>query len=409
MCLAAVTALLVWRVGRRTVGEPAATVAAALFWVWPPFAIYKLTHQNGFYASDVLYAALLALLALRVVERPERLRVGLLGLVFGLAFWESSQIVPIAIPIARLDDLEGPHALRQLWVALPLAALGALPWLVYNLHHDWQSLSVLDQGGGTYLHRLRVFLSPLLPMALGLRATWTQAAILPRAPTDLLFALLALGFLYGAFRNRRGNTSLLYLAAGAFPLIYALSNWTDADVEPRYLMALMPVLALLLAQVARRFSLGVVLVACALALSIVNLQRMNAYELRPQTYPPANRSMAPLVSTLDRLGIDRVYAGYEIAYRLDFDTEERIVAVMNKSPLVFARGQETPKPKPGFIRWPAYDRIVRVALHAFVFYRVEIPASVVVPELRRHGYRAYAAGPYVVYAPAGVTFTHHRA
>ena len=69
--LSAVAALLVWRVGRRTIGEPAASVAAAVFWIWPPFVIYKLTHQWDFYASDVVYCALFLLLALRVVERPE--------------------------------------------------------------------------------------------------------------------------------------------------------------------------------------------------------------------------------------------------------------------------------------------------------------------------------------------------
>jgi hypothetical protein len=402
MVLTALSALLLWRVGRRTIGEPGATAAAALFWIWPPFAIYKLTHQNGFYASDVFYAALLLLLSLRIVERPDRVRAGLFGLAFGLAFWQSSQIVPLALPIVVWTLWKAPQVLRQLWVSLPLAALGALPWILYNLHHDWQSLSVLDQGGGTYVHRFRVFLSPLLPMTLGLRVTWTQALILPHLLTDLAVAALAAGFLYGAIRTRRTNASVLYVSALCFPFIYALSNWTDADIEPRYLMALMPVLALLLAQLARRWSLAVVLLACAGAITVANLQRMNAYEVRPQTYPPANRSMAALVSTLDRFGIDKVYAGYEIAYRLDFQTKERIVSVMNKSPLVFSEGQETPLTKPGFIRWPAYDRIVRAGLHAFVFYRAEIPASVVVPVLRRHGYHAYPAGAYVVYVPASV-------
>src|SRR5947207_15338392 len=35
--LTAVAAFLIWRVGRRTIGEPAAMVAAAIFWIWPPF------------------------------------------------------------------------------------------------------------------------------------------------------------------------------------------------------------------------------------------------------------------------------------------------------------------------------------------------------------------------------------
>ena len=33
--LSGIVAVLVWRVGRATVGEPAATVGGLLFWVWP--------------------------------------------------------------------------------------------------------------------------------------------------------------------------------------------------------------------------------------------------------------------------------------------------------------------------------------------------------------------------------------
>jgi len=403
--LTAIAAVLVWRVGRRTIGEPAAAVAGALFWVWPPFAIYKLTHQSGFYASDVAYAGLLLLLALRVVERPDRVRVGLFGLVVGLAFWETSQVVPLAAGVIVWTIWKQPKALRQIPVALPLAALGALPWIIYNARHHWQSLFVMSQGGGTYLGRLRTFFSPLVPMTLGLRTTWTQAPLLPDGIIDALYAALLCAFAYGAYRALRRGTSLIYLVALMFPFIYAISRWTYADTEPRYLTALIPVLALLLAQPARRLPVAVALLSCACAVSVVNLQRMNAVALLPRTYPPANRNLTPLVSTLDRLGIDRVYAGYEIAYLLDFATRERIIAVMNKSPLVFARGQATPRLRPGFIRWPAYDRAVRAASHAFVFYRQEIPASTVVPQLRRDGYHPYAAGLFVVYVPRNATLS----
>jgi hypothetical protein len=57
IALSAVAAVLVWRVGRRTIGEPAATYAAALFWIWPPFLLFQLTHQLGFYGSDVVYCS----------------------------------------------------------------------------------------------------------------------------------------------------------------------------------------------------------------------------------------------------------------------------------------------------------------------------------------------------------------
>jgi hypothetical protein len=99
IALSALATFLIWRVGRRTIGEPAAAAAAGLFWVWPPFDFLQFVRAQGFYASGVVYCALLLLLALRVVERPDRVRVGLLGLVLGLAFWESAQITPIALVV----------------------------------------------------------------------------------------------------------------------------------------------------------------------------------------------------------------------------------------------------------------------------------------------------------------------
>ena len=39
--LSAAAAVVVWRVGRRTIGEPAAVAAGCVAWVWPPFVAYK--------------------------------------------------------------------------------------------------------------------------------------------------------------------------------------------------------------------------------------------------------------------------------------------------------------------------------------------------------------------------------
>ncbi|MGZ4387316.1 MAG: glycosyltransferase family 39 protein, partial [Gaiellaceae bacterium] len=126
MILDGVAALVLWRVGRRTIGEPAAAAAAAVFWTWPPFVIYKLTHQWGFYASGVLYCALILLLALRLIEQPTRTRAGVFGLVLGLALWQSAQLVPIVLPVIAWTIWKRRQWLRHLWLTIPLAVLGAL-------------------------------------------------------------------------------------------------------------------------------------------------------------------------------------------------------------------------------------------------------------------------------------------
>lgn len=395
--LSGVAALLVWRVGLRTIGEPGARLSAALFWIWPPFLVFQLTHQQGFYGSDVVYCALLLLLGLRMVEQPDRVRVGLFGLVLGLAFWETSQIVPIALCVVAWTAWKEPRVLRNAWLGVALAALGALPWISWNARHDWMSLSLPSGGSSTYLERLRVLFSPVLPMIVGLRAPLSQERLLPAALTLLMYAVVAGLFLYGAVTARRGSSSLLYVSAGAFPFIAALAPQTAATMDPRYLVVLTPVLALLVAQLGRKLGSAALVLALALAVSTITLQRM---EPVPPPQPMAPRDIAPLIATLERLGLDRVYAKYWVAYVLDFDTRERIVAVENHFDSVSFRHGEARVPDDPVVRYPPYQARVRDdARHGFVFFRQGIASVPIVEALQTHGYRRYLVGPFVVFAP----------
>ena len=76
-------------------------------------------------------------------------------------------------------------------MAAVLAVVGALPSIVWNVRHDWGSFMSPIDDTTTYLHRLRVFGSPLLPMMLGLRMPFTQERLLPAFSRSLLYAALA--------------------------------------------------------------------------------------------------------------------------------------------------------------------------------------------------------------------------
>jgi hypothetical protein len=409
--LSAVASLLVWRVGRRTIGEPAGAVAGAVFWIWPAFNLYQLTHQYDFYASDVVYCALLLLLALRVVERPDRTRVALFGLVLGLAFWQTSQIVPVAAPVVLWTIWKQPRCLRYVWIAAPLAVLGALPWIVWNAEHGWRSLA--QPPYGNYARSLRLLASPILPMMVGLRAPFSARLLLPAALTYLVYVGLLALFVYGAFKVRRRDASILYFVALVFPFIYAISPKTLLALgRPRYITVLTPILALLLAQVATRYSRALAVLALAGVVSVVTLQRMdvwfrgvpartdNAKGLGPRhAVQWVPRDLSGLISRLQSLGLDHVYADYWLAYRLDFDSHERIVAVENRFfDVTFVRGQAIPSATED-VRYAPYEREVRNARHGFVFYGQIIDSIPIVPSLERHGYRRYRVGSYVVYAP----------
>jgi hypothetical protein len=410
--LSAVAAVLVWRVGRRLLDEPAGMVAGLLFWIWPGFNIYWLTHQQGFYASNVVYCALLLLLALRVVERPDAVRVGAFGLVLGLAFWQTAQIVPVAVGIVIWTVWKSPSALRRLHVAVPLALLGALPWIVWNVGHDWESLRQPDIGDK--LQSLRLLASPVLPMITGLRAPFSAELLLPPAAlTYLVYALLVGAFVYGFARSIRRSVSILYTVAIVFPFVYALSTSTAAELgTPRFAVVLTPVLVLLVAQLASDWRRGAAILALACVVSVVTLQRTDAWfrdTPRPITHADGlgprhiaqwvPRDLGPLVRRLDQLGLSYVYAEFWLAYRLNFDTKERILAAGNGfRGVIVENGQAVPTtPEPD--RYPPYTERVRERRHGFVFYSRYLETIPIVPDLERLGYRRSDVASFVVYAP----------
>ena len=89
----------------------------------------------------------------------------------------------------------------------PRRIVGALPSIVWNLRHDFGSFHSTVPDTTTYAHRLRLFVSPLLPLLLGLREDYTQARIIPSAIATLAIeALLAGLFAWGAWRQRRGRS-----------------------------------------------------------------------------------------------------------------------------------------------------------------------------------------------------------
>ncbi len=399
LVLSAVGAILVWRVGLRTIGPRGALVAGALLWIWPPYVVDELTHELGFYGLDVVYSALLLLLALRAVERPDAVRVGLLGLVLGLAFWETSQIVPIAAAVIVWTVWKEPKTLRQLPVAVALGLLGAAPWLVWNLTHHWGSLHIAAAVQTSYAHRLRLLVSPLLPMMLGIRTPLSQANLLPLHLGDLVYLLLVAAFIWGLIRYRRTERSVLYGALLLFPFLYATAAQAFVPDDPRYLVVLAPVLALLLAQTLTTWPRAVIALAVLGALTAVTLHRMEPYPMeQTDGVPTAPRNIQPLVATLDRLGISRVYTTYWLAYVLDFDTKERITGVETKFDVVrFAHGQVVLPHQP-WTRQPQYMRRVESGPRAVVLFRAEddYPA---VPAMEQHGFRRIVVGPFEVFVP----------
>jgi Dolichyl-phosphate-mannose-protein mannosyltransferase len=403
MALVAVACVIVWRVGRRTVGEPAATVAGALMWVWPPYLIWKSDRAHGFYGSGLVLGALVLLLVLRLTERRSRRDSALLGLVLGLAWWQTPQIVPVALPaLVFLAWRCRRETLGVALAAVPLAVLGALPWLLSNLHHHWWSFHI-DAGATPYPRRLRGFFSATLPMAVGLRVPFTSQWLLGTVVSGIVYVGLLGLFVSVAWRRRSRAVALLAAVAAAYPFLYAISPATWLVDEPRYVVMLMPALVLLLVQGIRRFATGAFVVAGGIALSAFVLARLAtspAYDQRADGLDiPA--SFTPLVHELDRRSLDHVFADYWVAYRLDFQTHERVVAAEALLPTLARHGDRVLPRVPvraNDNHHPAYDREVRASAHAgFVLVAWTTEDERARPLLEQTGYRRTTVGGFAVY------------
>jgi hypothetical protein len=407
MALVAVAAVLVWRVGRRTVGEPAAMFAGALLWVWPPYLIWKSDRAHGFYGSGLVLAALVLLLVLRLLERHSWRDSALLGLVIGLAWWQTPQIVPIALPaLAYLAVKRRMATYRVAWAALPLAVLGALPWLISNVHHHWWSFHI-DAGDTPYPRRLRGFFSATLPMAIGLRVPFTSHWFLGPALSAVVYAVLLGLFGFVLWRKRGENLALLVVVAAAYPFLYAISPATWLVDEPRYVVLLLPVLVLLLAQGLRDVWRGALCLAGAIALSalvLVQLASSPEYDRRADGLN-IPRSFSPLVAALDRRGLDRVFAGFWVAYRLDFETHERVIAAEALLPtLAVRRGRVLPRvpTRPNDNHYAPYDTKVRSAANpGYVLLAGTVEDARARPLLERAGYVRDSVGGFAVYEHTG--------
>jgi 4-amino-4-deoxy-L-arabinose transferase-like glycosyltransferase len=385
LALFAVATFLVWRVGRRTVGEPAALVAAAAYALWPAYLIWKSTRAHGFYGVATVLTLLVLLLALRLRERDSRLDLALLGLLLGVGWWTSPQVAFVALPAVAWLLWRHPVLIRRAWLVAPGLALGAAPWFVWNARHGWTSFTPPFGDNGSYFDHLRTFFYAALPQALGLRVPFTFEWI-PGLVLGRLAELAAVaGVVWQAIRVR-DDRLLLAVVALVYPLGEAISPFSSLNEEPRYLVLLAPVCALLLAQVLAtpaRAAAGIGVLAVLSAIGLVAMSHVDP------PVPPVGRErtpadLGPLVRALDRAGVNRVCAHYAIAYRLDFETDERIVAAST-----------------GQIRWEPYqDAVARSPRVAWAFVRGRYEETARERQLRRAGYVRSVAGGWALWIPA---------
>ena len=183
-------------------------------------------------------------------------------------------------------------------------------------------------------------------------------------------------------RRPPGLEPLLVVGA-AFPFLYAASSFTFFVDEPRYLVFVAPVPALLLGAGLVRAGPAVAGIALAAAVGLtltglVQLERQGRYS--PLRVPA---DIDPVLETLERHHVRHVLANYWIAYRITFESDERIIA----SPSGFWRYR------------PYHDAVAADARPGRVFLEGSAVERRERPALVRRGYERLLVDGFVVYVP----------
>ena len=366
-CLSALAGVLTWRVARRLVdSRPLAALTGALVWAAPVAAISNSMIEYGFRGVVLCCGLGALLLSLQILDGRRGLRTfALLGLVTGLGWWASPEVVyflPPAAAFVVIGFLQDDEDRRlQRWglgaaAAACAALLGALPWLWVNASSGWSSLQSgsfkVPPGSPGYFGRLHNFFEYTFPLLGGVRhlqsGTWSLG---PAFASSVLAVeiVVVVGAVYLCLTGPvRAKVIAGALVVSPFLLVASPATWFWED--GRYACLLAPLVALTLItavpELNRRLRLrraagtglgrragsgvGEVVLVGFVGLSAL-LALAGFHALMPTVSPGGsfftgwsnpNAPAAQSIATLEADGVHDGYAEYWVAYKLDYMSDQ---------------------------------------------------------------------------------------
>jgi GT2 family glycosyltransferase len=391
------TAVTLFFIGRRLIGERAGLIAAALCWITPGALMVLSITAYPAYASGMLVVTLGFFVAITIVDAaplgPSRRRMLLFGVLVGFGFWLHPMFLTVMVPMGAFvlwGERRRPDAVLS---ALGGGILGCSPFLLWNAVNGWPSLESPVEVPGTYTERLRTFFVDLFPRAFGMRnygLEWYDDVWGP-----VLYAALLATFAFGLWSiarrcTGRGRAIVFVVLASVFFLMAFLQNLIFAN-DGRYAMISLPFVLIALAagidQLAGRRPPWRVIGVLALVAAVwvggffrpANEGFLDARGVDP------NAQLDEIVDVLDDRGINRIYGSYWAVLPVDFAGDNRIVSG------VFPFWP---------IRFPDRQRIVGATppdeVAVIFLRRDEDPANLLLPLDR---YERIEIGDRVVYLP----------
>lgn len=395
--LSLASSIVIWRIGRRTVGSTAGVLAGALFWMWPPYFVFYSTKMSIYFGALFL-SVLAALMLIRIAQGDtHRWTAPVAGVLAGLAFWASPQTLFLLLPLAGALLPRLLRSWRSSALAAPFVVVGAAPWLVHNVRNDWVSFGgvPVDQHV-SYVDRV-LGVAPQIPLALGLRTFGTERWLL-RPLATVVLVVLAIGLAWVVVR-RPDPWWFLGVATLLFPLAYAMSPLSvyNKGGSPRYFLMALPLVTLLLGRAlaagASRWHPAVAVVGLLAALTVTVLGLDDLADHRLGWFPGAPDALVPpdfadLRHLLHERDVEHAYADYWVSFRATFEVGEgSIVAPV----------------QPWLDRYPPYSAAVAAAdSPAYITLTDSAVTERVKSDLEAAGipFRATTRGPFVLIEPA---------
>jgi 4-amino-4-deoxy-L-arabinose transferase-like glycosyltransferase len=329
----------------RALHPDAALPAAVLMACPPPYFLLMAVMPPPFYATTLVLCGLMLVLGLRAgaslaTGGEPRSGLALLGLAGGVALW--THLMSASVVAAVGLHLVGRSARRRrllLWALVPLLAASS-PWWVRAVTESSATSIVRVAGRQQTMVQHLSEVVPRLPETVG-GILGTHVPMVADSEDYIVpapaWAAVGLVVIYGALlllaaraSGTRGGPGLLLAAAGlallAFPFPIRSAPHNLRFLTPLYL----PVLGLVVWTFAAE---GKVRRAWLAVLALAALHLAGGARLL-EAWRSADRAQAPFLlpdllpvrRLLDAHGIRRVYASYGPAYRLTYESAERIVA-----------------------------------------------------------------------------------
>ena len=233
---------------------------AGLVWIFPQVNLWSSTLEFGFRGVLVVCGMASLLVSLRMLDgKHSPLEFAVLGVVVGLGWWASPEIVYFLIPaglifvgslVAAQNHSRSGARYWVIRVGLGLGAflVGCLPWLWDNSQSGFASLKSgsfqVPPGSPGYVGRLRSFFEGSFPMQLNLRepqtGTWWYGAHATAAITVVIGIVLLAGVAWTAAKG--GRWLAVAVGALAFPFVLAIFPatwfWQDGRYTASFILLL---------------------------------------------------------------------------------------------------------------------------------------------------------------------------